>query len=150
MHQWVLILHETYDHWSVAVLTVTEHFIHSDFRFFFKFVAFCTELNLFNPICFVVFMIMDLPYIRDFQVSYSAGGYSLSPRWFLTWYIYLLFQNYLHRWVLILQESYDHWSVAVLTVTEHFIYCHFWFFFKLVAFCTESICLTPFVLFSLL
>ena len=52
--------------------------------FFFKLVAFCTEFNLFTPICFVLFMIMDLPYICDHQVSYSAGGYSLSPRWFLT------------------------------------------------------------------
>ena len=34
------------------------------------------------------FMTMDLSYICDHQVGYSAGGYSLSPRWFLTWYIY--------------------------------------------------------------
>ena len=27
-----------------------------------------------------------------------------------------------------LHETYDHWSVAVLTVTLHFIYSHFWFF----------------------
>ena len=60
--------------------------------FFFKLVAFCTEFNLFTPICFVLFMIMDLPYICDHQVGYSAGGYSLSPRWFLTWYIYPFFQ----------------------------------------------------------
>ena len=38
-------------------------------------------------------MIMDLPYIRDHEVGYTAGGYSLSSRWFLTWYIYLLFQD---------------------------------------------------------
>ena len=31
--------------------------------FFFKLVAFSTEFNLFTPICFVLFMIMDLPYI---------------------------------------------------------------------------------------
>ena len=185
----MLISHETYDHWSVAVLTVTECFIYSHFWFFFqigyflhwiqsvcphlfcslydngsplylwspsrplcwwifivpevvlnlvylsifselaalmsadiarnlwslvcsclnsywtfhlfplfifffyKLVAFCTEFNLFTPICFVLFMIMDLPYICDLQVGYSAGGYSLSPRWFLTWYIYPFFQN---------------------------------------------------------
>ena len=51
------------------------------------------ELNLFTPICFVLFMIMDLPYICDHQVGYSAGGYSLSPRWFLTWYIYPFFSG---------------------------------------------------------
>ena len=184
----MLIWYETYDHWSVAVLTVTEHFIYSHFwfffpigcflhwiqsvyphlfcslydngaplylsspngllcwwifivpevvlnlvylsifsglaalmsadivrnlwslvcsclnsywtfhlfpllTFFFKLVAFCTEFNLFTPICFVLFMIMDLPYICDHQVGYSAGGYSLSPRWFLTWYIYPFFQD---------------------------------------------------------
>ena len=33
--------------------------------FFFKLVAFCTEFNLFTPICFVLFMIMHLPYIRS-------------------------------------------------------------------------------------
>ena len=89
----MLILHETYDHWSVAVLTVTEHFIYSHFWFFVKLVAFCTEFNLFTHICFVLFMIMDLPYICDHQVGYSAGGYSLSPRWFLTWYIYPFFSG---------------------------------------------------------
>ena len=39
------------------------------------------------------FMIMDLPYICDDQVGYSAGGYSLSPRWFLTWCVYPFFQD---------------------------------------------------------
>ena len=149
----MLTLHETYAHWSVAVLRVPEHnFIHSDFWFFFKLVAFCTELNLFNVICFVVFMIIDLPYIRDYQVSYSAGGYSLSPRRLLNWYIYLLFQDWLHWWVLILHETYDHWSVAVLTVTEHFIYSHYWSFFKLVAFWTEFNLVDPifFVLFVIM
>ena len=58
-----MILHETYDYWTVAVLTVTEHFIYSHFLFFFKLVAFCTEFNLFTPTGFVLFMIMDLPYI---------------------------------------------------------------------------------------
>ena len=86
-------MNETYAHWSVAVLRGSEHFIIPTFNFFFKLVASCTEFNIFNPICFVLFMIMDLPYIRDHQVSYSAGGYSLSPRWFLTSYIYLLFQD---------------------------------------------------------
>ena len=30
---------------------------------FFKLVAFCTEFNLFTPICFVLFIIIDFPYI---------------------------------------------------------------------------------------
>ena len=29
----------------------------------------------------------------DHQVGYSAGGYSLSPRWLLTWYIYPFFSG---------------------------------------------------------
>ena len=72
-----------------------------------------------------------LPYICDHQVGYSAGEYSLSPRWFLTWYIYPIFQDSLHWWVLILHETCDHCFVAVLTVTEHFIYSHFLFFFQI-------------------
>ena len=121
---------QNYDHWSVAFLTVTEHFIYSHFSFFFKLVAFCTELNLFNPICLVIIQIMDLQYICDHQVGYTAGEYSLSPRLFLTWYIYQFSEDTLNWWVLILHKTYDHWSVAVWTVIEHFIYSHFWFFFS--------------------
>ena len=60
---------------------------------FFKLVAFCTEFNLFSSICFVLFMIMYFPYICHHQEGYSAGGYPLSPRWFLTWYIYPFFRT---------------------------------------------------------
>ena len=55
-------LHETYDHWSVAVLTVT---VHSSFFplliFFKKYVAFCTAFNLLTPIFMLPYIIMDLP-----------------------------------------------------------------------------------------
>ena len=58
----MLILHETYDHWSVAVLTVT---VHSSFfpifDFFLKYVAFCTEFNLLTPIFMLPYIMMDLP-----------------------------------------------------------------------------------------
>ena len=147
----MLILHETYVKWSVAVLTVTEHFNYSHFLFFFfKLPAFCTELNLFTPICFVLLMIFDLPYICDHQVGYSAGRYSLSLKWFFTFYIYPLLQDYLHWWVLILHETYDHWSVAVLTVTVHIIYSHFWFLFSnWLLSALNSMCLLTFALFSL-
>ena len=104
---------------------------------FFKFVAFCTKFNLFTPICFVLFMIIDFPYICDQQVGYSAGGYSFSASWFWSWHIYPFSQDWLRWWVLILYKTYDHWSVGFLTVTEHFIYSHFWCFFQLVAFCSE-------------
>ena len=131
LHWWVLILHKTYDHWSVALFTVTEHLIYSHFWFFFQSGCFLHWIQSVYPICFVLFMIMDFRYFCDHQVGYSAGGYSLSPRCFLTWYIYPFFQDLLHRWVLILHKTYDHWSVALLTVTEHFIYSHFWFFFQI-------------------
>ena len=141
MHWWVLILHKTYDHWSLAVWTVIEHFIYSHFWLFLKLVAFCTEFNLFTPTCFVLFMIMDLQYVCDHQVGYSAGGYSVSPMWFFTWCIYPFSQDWLHWWVLILHKTYDHWSVAVLTANEHFIYSHFWFFLNLLLSTLNSICL---------
>ena len=149
LHWWVLIFHKTYDHWSVAVLTVTEHFIYSHSWFFFKLVAFCTEFNLFTLICFVLYMIMDFPYICDHQVGYSPGGYLLCPRWFLTWHIYPFFQDWLHWWVLVLHKTYDHWSVAVSTFTEHFIYSHFWIFSSWLLSALNSIFLPPIVLFSL-
>ena len=117
----------------------------------FKLVAFCTEFNLFTLICFVVFMWVDFLYICDHQVGYSAGGYSLSPRCFLTWYLYPFYQDWLHWWVQISHKTYDHWSVAVLIITDHFICSHFWCFFKLVAFSTEfnlftSICFVLFMM----
>ena len=83
-------------HIQIQIPMASVSFIYSfisTFDFFFKLVAFCTEFNLFTPICFVLVMIMDLPYICDHQVGYSAGGYSLSPRWFLTLYIYPFFQD---------------------------------------------------------
>ena len=58
----MLILHETYDHLSVAFLTVT---VHSSFLltfdiFFKKYVAFCTAFNLLTPIFWLPYIIMDL------------------------------------------------------------------------------------------
>ena len=144
----MLILHRTYVHWSVAVLTVTEHFIYSHFNFF-QIGCFLHWIQSVYPICFVLFMITDFPYICDHQVCYSAGGYSLSPSWFLTRYIYLFSQDCHHSWVQILHKTYDHWSVAVLTVTECFIYSHFWFFSNWLPSTLNSIWLPPFVLFSL-
>ena len=60
----LLILHETYDHWSVAVLTVT---LHSSFLpifdFFKKYVAFCTGFNLLTLIFMLPYVIMDLIFV---------------------------------------------------------------------------------------
>ena len=57
----MLILHETYDHWSVAVLTVTVHssFVPT-FDFFLKYVAFCSGFNLLTLIFMLTYIIMDL------------------------------------------------------------------------------------------
>ena len=49
----LLILHETYDHWSVAVLTVTVHFIYSRFCFFFQIGFFLHRIQSVHRICFV-------------------------------------------------------------------------------------------------
>ena len=58
----MLILHETYDHWSVAVLTVTVHSsFFPTFDFFKKYVTFCTGFNLLIPIFMLPYFIMDLP-----------------------------------------------------------------------------------------
>ena len=56
----MLIFHETYDHWSVAVLTVT---LHSSFvpTFFFQDVAFDTGFNLLTLIFMLPYIIMDVP-----------------------------------------------------------------------------------------
>ena len=58
----MLILHETYDHWSVAVLTVTMHssFVPT-FYFFFKYVAISIEFNLLTLIFMLPYIIMDVP-----------------------------------------------------------------------------------------
>ena len=58
----MLILHETYDHWSVAVLTVTVHSsFFPTFDFLKKYVAFCTGFTLLTPIFMLPYIIMDLP-----------------------------------------------------------------------------------------
>ena len=59
----MLILHESFDHWSVAaVLTVTVHSsFFPNFDFFKKYVAFCTGFNLLTPIFMLPYVIMDLP-----------------------------------------------------------------------------------------
>ena len=58
----MLILHETYDHWSVAVLTVTVHYsLFPTFDFFKKYVACCPGFNLLNLISLLPYIILDLP-----------------------------------------------------------------------------------------
>ena len=52
----------------------------------------------------------------DDQVGCSAGGYSLFPRWFLTWHIYPYFSGLAALMSADIAQTYDHWSVAVLTL----------------------------------
>ena len=62
----MLILHETYDHWSVAVLTVTLRFSFvPTFHFFKKYVAFCIGFNLLTLIFMLPYIIMDVPIYTD-------------------------------------------------------------------------------------
>ena len=58
----MLILHETYDHWSAAVLRVTAHSsFFPTFDFFFKkYVVFCIGFNLLTPIFLLPYVMMDL------------------------------------------------------------------------------------------
>ena len=59
----MLILHETYDHWSVAVLTVTVHSsFFPTFDFFLKKICFFLHwIQSVNPIFMLPYIIMDLP-----------------------------------------------------------------------------------------
>ena len=50
----MLTLHETYDRWSVAALTVTVHFVYAHFWFlFFQVGCFLHWIKSVDPICFV-------------------------------------------------------------------------------------------------
>ena len=118
--------------------------------FFFKMVAFCTEFNLFTLICFVLFMIMDLPYVCDHQVGYSAGGYSLSPRSFLTWYIYPFFSGLAA--LMSADIARNLWSLVCSCLNSNWTFHLFpllIFFSKWLLSALNSICLPSFVLFSL-
>ena len=87
LNWWVLILHKTYDHWSLAVLRVTEHFIYSYFWFFQ--IGFALHwIQSDYPHLFCSLYDDGFPYMCDHQVGYSAGLYSLSPRLLLNW-VYL-------------------------------------------------------------
>ena len=58
----MLILHETYDHWSVAVLTVTVHSsFFPTFDFFKKICCFLHWIQSVNPHFLLPYIIIDLP-----------------------------------------------------------------------------------------
>ena len=127
----MLILHETYDHWSVAVLTVTVHFIYSHFWFFFQIGCFLHWIQSVYSICFVSL------------IDNGSPLYLWWPSGLLCWWIFIVSKVVLNMVFLSIfsglaalmsadiARTYDHWSVAVLTVTVHFIYSHFWFFIQI-------------------
>ena len=53
---------------------------------FFKICCFLDWIQSVNPDFFLTIYYNGSPYICDGSVGYSAGGYSLSPRCFLTWH----------------------------------------------------------------
>ena len=58
----MLILHGTYDHWSVAVLTVTVHYsFFLTFDFFKNMLLSALDFNLLTPIFLLPYIIMDFP-----------------------------------------------------------------------------------------
>ena len=58
----MLILHETYDHWSVAVLTVTVHYsFFPTFDFFKNMLLSALDFNLLTPSFLLPYIIMDFP-----------------------------------------------------------------------------------------
>ena len=78
-HWWVLIWHETYDHWSVALLTVTVYFIYSHFWFCFQISFFMHWIQSVNPISFITLYYNGSPYFCDSWVGYSAGWIFVAP-----------------------------------------------------------------------
>ena len=55
------MLHETYDHWSVAVLTVTVHSSFFPTFYFLKICCFLHWIQSVTPIFMLPYIIMDLP-----------------------------------------------------------------------------------------
>ena len=91
---------------------------------------------------------MDLPCICDHQVGYFAGGYSLSPRWFLTWYIYPFFSGlaalmsadiFTKPMITGLQLSQELLNISFIPTFDFFVFLN-WLLSAL-----NSICLPPFV-----
>ena len=54
-------MHETYDHWSVAVSTVTVHYSFIPLLMFFKICCFLHWIQSVNPHFLLPYIIMDLP-----------------------------------------------------------------------------------------
>ena len=65
----MLILHETYDHWSVAVLTVTVHSSFSPtFDSFLKICCFLHWIQSVNPHFYVTLYYNGSPYIKHINI----------------------------------------------------------------------------------
>ena len=144
----MLILHETYDHWSVAVSTVTEHFIYPHFWFF--------QIG-----CFLHWIQSVYPHL--FCSLYDNGShlYLWSPSGLLCWWIFIVPEVVLNLvylsifsglaklmsadiarnlWSLVCSCLNSYWTFHLSTLLT---------FSNWLLSALNSICLPPFVLFSL-
>ena len=146
----MLILHETYDHWSVAVLTVTEHFIYSHFWFFFQIG------------CFLHWIQSVYPHL--FCSLYDNGSplYLWSPSGLLCWWIFIVPEVVLNLVYLSIFSGLaalmsadiarNLWSLVCSCLNSYWTFHLFpllIFFSNWLLSALNSICLPPFVLFSL-
>ena len=147
---WALILHETYDDWSVAVLTVTEHFIYSHFSFFFQ-----------NG-CFLHWIQSVYPHL--FCSLYDNGSPLClwSQSGLLCWWIFIVHEVVLNLVYLSIFSGLAAlmsadiarylWSLVCSCLNSYWTYHLFpllIFFSKWLLSALNSICLISFVLFSL-
>ena len=132
--------------WSLVCSCLNSYctfFIFSHVWFFFKYVAFCTGFNLLTPAFMLPYIIMDLPIfvIAEWatllvDIRCPWGGPQLSiPIHFSG--LAPLMSAHIAR---------NLWSLVCSCLNSYctfFIFSHFWFFFKYVAFCTGFNLLTP-------
>ena len=80
----MLILHGAYNHWSVAVVTVTVHDSFFPTFDFLKYVAFCNGFNLLTSIFLLPYIIMDLPiFLITIRNAYLAENEPIDPNYYL-------------------------------------------------------------------
>ena len=143
LHWWVLILQETYDHWSVAVLTVTvDSSFFPTFNFFLNMLLSALD-SISTPLFMFPYIIMDLPIfvIAEWatllvDIRCHRGGPQVSIRIHFSGLAPLMSADIARNL----------WSLVCSCLNSYctfFIFSHFWFFFKYVAFCTGFNLLTP-------
>ena len=144
----MLILHETYDHWSVAVLTVIEHFIYPHFWFF--------QIG-----CFLHWIQSVYPHL--FCSLYDNGSplYLWSPSGLLCWWIFIVPEVVLNLVYLSIFSGLaalmsadiarNLWSLVCSCLNSYWTFhlSPLLIFSNWLLSALNSLCLEPFVLFSL-